>query len=75
MINVCDDLFDQFEFDVPKEFETIVNEEREWSSTFVCHLSLHSQFVQEMSENAKFTSISCLSVDDAETQTCAGRLA
>ena len=63
-----------FKFDVPKEFETI-DDSQERSSTFVCHLSLHSQFVQEMSENAKFASISCPSVDDAKTETQAGGLA
>ena len=36
---------------------------------------VHSQFVQEMLENAKFASISCSNVDDAETQTQAGSLA
>ena len=64
----------QFKLDVPKEFETI-NNGQERLSTFICCLSLHSQFVQETLENAKFASTSCPSVDNAETRTCAGSLA
>ena len=74
-MNVCDDLFDSILNSTCQKNLKVIDNERERSSTFVCHLSFHSQFVQEMSGNAKFASISCLSVDNAETQTQAGGLA